>query len=112
MAVLREKIVRFTCNTCMYGIHFVWREWGGGKWAMGRGVKRASMRSYVRWWINSGHNVWSRCRGGGICVLGAGGTLGWGLMVRARIQGFWEIAQWGRGLLGRLLLRSVEGKSG
>ena len=29
MAVLREKIVRFTCNTCMYGIHFVWREWGG-----------------------------------------------------------------------------------
>ena len=80
---------------------------------MGRGVKLASMRSYVRWWINSGHNVWSRCRGGGgICVLGAGGTLGWGLMVRARIQGFWEIAQWGRGLLGRLLLRSVEGGSG
>ena len=36
MAVLREKIVRFTCNTCMYGIHFVWREWGD-EWAMGRG---------------------------------------------------------------------------
>ena len=50
--------------------------------------------------------------GGGVCVFGVGGTLGWGLMVRARIQGFWEIAQWGRGLLGRLLLRSVEGKSG
>ena len=45
--------------------------------------------------------------GGGICVLGAGGTLGWGLMVRARIQGFlgncavgeggcWAGCCWGR----------------
>ena len=80
MAVLREKIVRFTCNTCMYGIHFVWREWGD-EWAMGRGVKRA--RREVAWWrINSGHNVWSRCRGrGGMRVrrwryfrVGADGT--------------------------------------
>ena len=66
---------------------------------MERGVKRASMRSYVRWWINSGHNVWSRCRGG-ICVLGAGGTLGWGLMVRARIQGFLGNCAVGEGAVG------------
>ena len=30
----------------------------------GRVVKRA-MREVAGWRINSGHNVWSRCRGGG-----------------------------------------------
>ena len=88
MAVLREKIVRFTCNTCMYGIHFVWREWGD-EWAMGRGGGLSGLGENLRGGgsiagITFGHVA----GGGGVCVLGDGGTFGWGLMVRARIQGF------------------------
>ena len=74
MAVLREKILRFTCNTCMYGIHFVWREWGD-EWAMGRGGGLSGLGEKLRGGGSIAGITFGHVAGGGICVLGAGGTL-------------------------------------